>query len=70
MLILSIILMLAGAASAVFGIMQNNDMELQMESIFSDGTANPGTVWIVIGAVALVVGVVLLVIHFTKKGKA
>lgn len=67
MIILSVILMLAGAASAVFGIIQNNDMELQMESIFSDGVANPGTVWIVVGAVALIVGIILLIIHFTKK---
>ncbi len=69
MLVIGILLVLAGAGSTIFGIVQNNDLERQMESIFESGTANPGTVWIVVGAVALVVGIILLVVNFKKTKK-
>lgn len=69
MLMIGILLMLAGAGSTIFGIVQNNDLERQMESIFESGTANPGTVWIVVGAVALIAGIVLVIVHFKKVKK-
>lgn len=70
MLILSIILILAGAASVITGIIQNNSIELQLESLLSSGSADPGTVWIVAGIIALVIGIVLLILHFVRKQKS
>lgn len=67
MLLSGILLMLAGAASIVMGITQNNDVERQLEAIFNDGVTNPGTVWIVIGAIVVVIGIILLIFHLKKK---
>lgn len=69
MLVLSVILMLAGCASLAYGIIQNNDVEKQLESLFEKGSVNPGNVWIAIGAIALVIGIVLLIFHFVKRQK-
>ncbi len=67
MLVLSIILIVAGAGSLIFGYTQNNSLERQLETLFSTGNSNPGTTWIIIGAIAAVVGVILLIASMSKK---
>ena len=67
MVIIGVILMVFGVGSAVFGYMQNNSLEAQLTSILGSGRLNPGTTWIVIGAAALVVGIVLLILGLRKK---
>ena len=61
MLIGGIILIIAGAVSAIYGITLNNDLESQMQSLFMSGSTNPGTVWIIVGLVAAVIDVILAV---------
>ena len=67
MVIIGIILMVAGAISAIYGIAQNNSLEAQLGSFLSSGSVNPGTPWIVIGVIALLVGLVLLIMGLRKK---
>lgn len=67
MVIIGVILMVLGIGSAVFGYMQNNSLEAQFSSFLKNGSVNPGTTWIVIGAAALVVGIILLIIGLRKK---
>ena len=67
MAILGIILIVAGAVSVLYGIMQNNSLEAQLTSLFSSGKTNPGTIWIVIGIIAVVVGIVLMVLNSKKN---
>ena len=69
MIILGVILLIAGGASLVYGIQMNNSLEHQLESIFSNGTANPGTPFIAIGAVVAVVGLLLLIFGLVKNSQ-
>ena len=48
---------------------QNNDMEAQLESIFSNGTSNPGDTFLYIGIAVAVVGLILLIVGLTKNKK-
>lgn len=67
MVIIGIILMVAGAFSAIYGVTQNSSLEAQLGSLLSSGSVNPGTPWIVIGVIALLVGLVLLIMGLRKK---
>lgn len=67
MVIIGIILMVAGAISAIYGVTQNSSLEAQLVSFLSSGSVNPGTPWIVIGVIALLVGLVLLIMGLRKK---
>ena len=58
-----------GVALAVMGNAQNNDMEAQLESIFSNGTSNPGDTFLYIGIAVAVVGLILLIVGLTKNKK-
>ena len=55
-MILGAILLVLGVACAGYGYLQNNSIEAQLSSLLSTGTANPGTIYIIIGAVVAVVG--------------
>ena len=55
-MILGAILLVLGVACAGYGYLQNNSIEAQLSSLLSTGTTNPGTIYIVIGAVVAVVG--------------
>ncbi len=62
MFILGIILTLLGVGSLVFGLMQNNSLEAQFTSLLSSGSVDPGTIWIIVGAVAVILGLVLIIL--------
>ena len=67
MAIIGVILMLLGAGGAYYGYNQNNNMEAQLESIFSSGSKDPGTIFIIAGAAVAVIGLVLLIAGVAKK---
>ena len=67
MLIGGILLLIAGAISCVVGITQNNNLEAQVTSLMNSGNANPGTIFIVIGAIAAAVGLILLILGLKNK---
>jgi len=54
-----IILAIAGAGSLIYGIVLNNDINAQMNSVIMAGKTNPGTIWIVIGIIAIIVGIIV-----------
>lgn len=55
-MILGAILLVLGVACAGYGYLQNNSIDAQLSSLLSTGTTNPGTIYIIIGAVVAVVG--------------
>ena len=59
---LGLVLLLGGSVSLIYGIIQNNSASAQWNSFLSSGSANPGTVFIVIGAIAAVLGLALIII--------
>lgn len=67
MFILGIMLIIAGLGCAGFGFIQNNSLEAQINSLLSSGTANPGTMFIIIGAVLIVVGVACCIASKKKQ---
>lgn len=67
MLVLGILLIIIGAVGAFYGNYLNNDFEAQLSSLLDTGTANPGTVFIIGGFIAVGVGLVLLFVGLTKK---
>ena len=48
--------------SIIYGAELNNSVEAQLEAIFSTGSTDPGTVWIIIGAVLAFGGVALVMV--------
>ncbi|MGI6151088.1 MAG: DUF3185 family protein [Christensenellales bacterium] len=67
MFIFGIILAVLGAGSLIFGFVQNNSLEAQFTSFISSGTVNPGTTWIIIGVIAVILGIVLMGIGKKKS---
>lgn len=67
MLICGALLLAAGLASIIYGYILNNDYGAQVSAIFTSGSANPGTIWIIIGIVWFAVGAVLLAVILSKK---
>lgn len=69
MIVVGVILMVAGAASLIVGFSQNSSLEAQFTSILSSGATNPGTPWIIAGAIVATIGLVLLIAGVVKKSK-
>lgn len=53
--------MVAGGASIFYGNSLNNSFEAQWNSFLSNGSTDPGAVWIVGGVIAVAIGVILLI---------
>lgn len=66
-MILGAVLLILGVACAGYGYLQNNSIEAQLSSLLSTGTTNPGTIYIVIGAVVAVVGALVCVWSLYKR---
>ena len=62
-----IILIILGGGAIGYGIHQNNSLEAQLSSLFSRGSTNPGTIWIVAGGIAAAIGLILLIVGLTQK---
>lgn len=69
MLAIGWILFIAGGISVVYGVTLNNSMEAQMEAIFTRGETDPGTVWIVIGVLAALIGLLMVLIGSNHRKK-
>lgn len=61
-IVFCICMLIVGVVLAVFGNQQNNDLEAQLSSLWNNGTANPGDLWIYVGIAVAIVGLVLTVI--------
>lgn len=69
MTVFGVILAILGAGSCIYGIVQNNSMDAQLSSIFSSGRANPGTIFILVGAVFSAIGIFLWIKGRSKNSK-
>ena len=69
MLGLGIISIILGLAGIIYGSYLNNDWEAQLESLFSYGSTNPGTLFIIIGGALIGVGVILIIADIAKKSR-
>jgi hypothetical protein len=66
-MLIGAIIAIAGVGSLIYGITQNNDLEAQMSSVLLAGKANPGTVWIIIGIIAIIIGIAI--VYNAQKNK-
>lgn len=69
MVIIGIIALIAGVGLAIYGNSLNNNVEAQIESLFSAGQVNPGNTWLYIGIAVGVIGLILLVVGISKSKK-
>lgn len=61
-LVIGLVSLVAGLICLIVGINKNSSLESQMSSYFSNGTTDPGTPLIVVGAVCLAIGVVMVIV--------
>ena len=61
------IIAVLGLISIIYGIQQNNNIVAQISSLVFSGRTNPGTIWIVLGSIAIVVGLLILYREWKKK---
>ena len=67
MVICGAILLAAGLGVIIYGFSLNNSAEAQLNALFSSGSTDPGTVWIIVGIVAFAGGIILLILGLTRK---
>ena len=70
MLIIGAILLIAGTAGLIYGITQNNSVTAQWSALLSSGSANPGTIYIIIGVIVAIIGLVLLVLGLLNRTRS
>lgn len=72
MIVVAVVLIIMGFISCYYGIEMNNDMDMQMESLFGSGKTDPGSIYILIGVALILSGLVLLIweINHAKKTSA
>lgn len=70
MKIISFAAMLVGIVLAIVGINKNSDPMAVAKNLMNGGNGKPGTLFIIIGVVAIVAGAVLLFLDIKKNKKA
>ena len=63
------ILVLAGFGSIVHGVNLNNNILSQVQSLFSSGSKNPGTTWIIVGVLGIIVGLIMAFCGYKKRNR-
>ena len=67
MILVGGILTVLGIVSIIYGVNQNNSWSAQLLSVLSSRSTNPGTIWIVLGVIAIVVGLIIIYFDWKKK---
>lgn len=67
MIILGIVLICVGAVSYIYGEQLNNNVGMQLESLFNTGSIDPGSIYVTIGIVVAVIGLIFTIIGIIKK---
>lgn len=67
LLVIAIITLVLGFALWGSGNAMNNDMDVQMESIFNDGVADPGSSRITLGIILMVIAGIILVTYIAQE---
>lgn len=66
-LLLGLLFSCGGIGSIIYGNNMNNSVEAQWDSFWNNGSTDPGTTWIIIGAAAVVVGIIMLMSAFLSN---
>lgn len=69
MIFFGVIFLLIGFGGCAYGIYMNNDIGRQMESLFGNGTTNPGSIFIVMGIGIAILGLIFLITGCIKNSK-
>lgn len=67
MIVFGVAFIVLGIISTIYGINLNNSLEAQLSAFFKSGSTNPGTIWIIVGATAIVIGLILLAVGLRKR---
>lgn len=65
--VMGLIFIISGIISIVYGVNQNNSFAAQFESLFSSGSLDPGTPFIVIGVIGIVIGFIIIIVGYVKS---
>lgn len=66
-LFVGILLIISGLFSTCYGIDMNNSYEAQWDAFWGSGNFDPGTTWIVVGAVGLILGLICVTSALIKS---
>lgn len=67
MMIIGGVIAALGLGALIYGVHLNNDLVSVTASIVKNGNASPGTVWIIIGIIALLAGIGMIAYFWLKK---
>lgn len=67
MIIIGILLLCGGGGLAIYGNSLNNSFEARWESLWTNGSTDPGSTYIILGIVLAVLGLVLLLYGLFKS---
>lgn len=67
MFILGLVILILGGGAALYGNSLNQSFSVQFYSVFENGTLNPGNVWLTVGIIAAVLGLLAMVFAVIKK---
>lgn len=66
MIIIGFILIVLGSIAAIYGNNLNNDIERQLESIFSNGQTNSGDLAVYIGIAFVIIGILIVLLDISR----
>jgi len=66
MVFLGIILTVSGIGSIIYGVNQNNSLEAQFNSVFGSGSTDPGTIFIILGVIGVMAGLIIMYVGYKK----
>ena len=67
MVFFGILLIALGIGATMYGNAMNSSLREQLFSLFNTGSFNPGSIWIIGGVAAIVIGVLLLLSALLRK---
>ena len=67
MILFGVILIVSGIVSIIYGVNQNNSLAAQLSSVFSRGSTDPGTIYIVLGVIGIIAGLIMVYIDYNNK---
>ena len=66
-IVFGLTLLIAGILSLIYGININNNLVHQLNSLFSSGSTNPGTTYIILGVTGIIIGIIMVIVGILKQ---
>ena len=61
MIVFGFLLFASGIASYIYGDQMNNSLEKQFASFLSNGTTNPGSIFVTLGIALAILGIIFII---------